>query len=83
MDPDKLKIVRVNLTRDKNDLHKFIVEEFANNPLQTLLPVPLSDREKFFDSLATGNCSAIAFYGNEIIGCRTGNIVKYGDLLKV
>ena len=83
MEPEKLKIVRADLSRDKNELHRFIVEEFCNNPLQTLLPVPSSDREKFFDSLASGNCTSLAFYDNDIIGCRTGNIIKYGDILKV
>ena len=78
MEAAKVQLIRADLKKHKTELTKFLVAHFSNNPLNTLLPVPECDLAEFFiDTVGYGNLTLLAFYEDELVGCRTGNILSY------
>ena len=84
METGKVKLVRCNLEKHKTDLTKLVVTHFPDNPLMKLLPIPENERGEFYgDLLVSGNTSLLAFNGDELVGCRTGDIHTYEEHLAV
>ena len=84
MEAGKVQLVRCDLEKHKTELTKFVVAHFSDNPLMKLLPVPENERAEFYgDLLVNGNMSLLAFYEDELVGCRTGDIHTYEEHLAV
>ena len=79
----KIQFIKANLKEHEHLILKFLVKNFRRHPLDALIPVPIEELEYFWKRLARGNLTILAFSGNEIVGCLTGNILAYEDILKV
>ena len=83
MEAGKVQLIRCDLDKHKTELTKFILA-FGHNPLMKLLPIPENELAEFVgDIFINGNLSLLAFYEDEMVGCRTGNITTYEDYLAV
>ena len=83
MNPENVRFVKANLKTHKYAILNFMVKNFANNPLQALLPVPVDQLAHICYLHASENLSVLAFYGDQLIGCLTGSKLTYEEILKV
>jgi len=82
MTEPNVKLIRADLKKHNNELVQFLTSHFAANPLNTLLPLPQPELGWFMEVMASGNLTVLAFHENELVGCRTGKIVPYRQLLE-
>ena len=74
-----MRICSTDLKKHQPEFGKLSVTHFADNPIQTLLPVPENEREEFY-SLQVEMCRnvlVLAYHDNELVGFCTGSILKY------
>ena len=74
---------KVDLERDEEMVREFVTKHFGKNPLQVLLPAGDEMSAAINGLIASGKDTILAFYGDELVGCRTGSIKTYDEMIKV
>jgi len=82
MDPQKLEIKKLDASTADGSVLQFINEYFSKNPMNDLFQIEGDMLVAINKYLADGKTSLLAYYDDELVGCRTGNIYTYAQYLK-
>ena len=82
MNKNDLKLLTGSLENHKPAMRRFLVEHFYKNPLNMLIQIPPGEREIVYEAFIR-NYNVLAFYNDELVGCKTGSVMTYGEMAEV
>ena len=78
-----MEIKKLSANTTDGSVLEFINEYFSKNPMNDLFQIEGEMLAAINKYIADGKTTLLAYYDNELVGCRTGNIYTFAQYLKV